>query len=104
VAGGTWDPSPKNLADAATTLQPYVTQQASLQHQKLPEWSTYSFQYQGREVNGHQLVYVNAFCTPPPVNAKENLVVVFDGGPCYFSAYYDPRTKKFVAINFNGFA
>jgi len=102
VPGGAWDPSAKNVADAGAALRSYVTQQASLQHLQLSNWSTYSFQYQGTEVSGHRLVYINAFCSPPPADAKSHMVVVFDGGPCYFSALYDPRTKKFVGINFNG--
>lgn len=104
IAGGSWEPSPQDIAKAAASLQPYVAEQASIQHQKLPDWSTYSFQFQGKEVSGYKLIYVNAFCEPPPDYAKKKLVLVADGGPCYFSAYYDPRTKKFVGINFNGFA
>jgi len=30
------------------------------------------------------------------------MVVVFDGGPCYLQAYWDPIDKVYISVVFNG--
>lgn len=104
VPGGTWNPDATVAAEAASGLHAYAEQQASSKGFTLREWSSYSFQYQGRELAGHRVLYINAFCGQPPAYANTQLVRVFDGGTCYFSAYYDTIKKMFVAIAFNGVA
>ena len=102
IAGGTWDPTPLIAADAKAAIRPYVVQQAGLQQLRLSSWSSYSFQYQGKTVSGHRFLYINAYCIAPPAYAAKQLVQVLDGGPCFFSVLYDPRTKSFTGIIFNG--
>jgi hypothetical protein len=104
VPGGSWDPDPASVADAKTKLRPYATEQARLRKSKLPAWNEYTFQYHGREIDGHKLIYVNAFCIDPPDDIRKQMVFVFDGGNCFFSAYYDPINKTFTSIRFNGYA
>jgi hypothetical protein len=105
MAGGAWNPTEKNVASAGLALQPYVTQHASARKLKLPEWSTYSFQYVGTRSRGRNLLYINAFCTADDLrDPSKQWILVFDGGPCFFSAYFDVRKKRFVSVKFNGFA
>jgi len=104
VPGGTWQPDQAQLADAKARLQPYVAAEAKARNDELSPWSDYTFQYQGREISGRNLIYVNAFCIEPPDDVKENIVFVFDGGTCFFEAYYDPKVKAFVSVRFNGLA
>ena len=104
VPGGTWSPDANVVSEAASKLHAYAEQQASAKGFALQQWPIYTFQYQGRDLSGHHVLYINAFCGQPPAYAKAQLVQVFDGGTCYFSAYYDPVKKQFVGIVFNGVA
>jgi hypothetical protein len=85
-------------------LEPFVKQQAAEQHQKLPNWSSYTFQYQGQMDGENKIVFINAFCIAPPEYAQRQFVMVFDGGPCFFEVKYDPNKKKFFQLTFNGVA
>jgi len=104
VPGGTWQPSKAELSDAKAKIQPYAVAQAKLQHDDLSPWDAYTFQYQGRDLHGRKIIYVNAFCSDAPDYATREMVLVLDGGTCYFRAFYDIQTKSFVGISFNGLA
>ena len=82
-------------------MQVAVQDEAISEKEKLPAWSTYAFQYQGRQVGGRKVIYVNGFCHIPDYAAKR-MVVVFDGGSCYFSALYDVESKAYTNVRFNG--
>jgi hypothetical protein len=101
VPGGTWQPTAE-LPAIRASLKPFVEQAAAEQKKRLPEWSTYTFQYQGQTKEHHNVVFINAFCSPARPDVKTQFVLVLDGGPCYFRATYDPARKAFVALEFNG--
>ncbi|HEX5233767.1 MAG TPA: hypothetical protein VFW25_00410 [Silvibacterium sp.] len=51
---------------------------------------------------GEKLIYVNAFCEdPPPADWRRRLVVVLDGGTCFWQALYDPSTREFSHLIIN---
>ena len=102
VPGGDWQPSENEIADAKAKLRPYAIAQAKHRNDKLPPWERYTFQYQGLVQDGRKVIYVNAFCSEPPDFSAEQMVVVFDGGVCFFQAYYDTATKSFIRLTFNG--
>lgn len=102
VPGGSWSPAPEQIADVRAQLAPYVKKVAAERKLKLPEWSSYSFQYQGKSESAAKVIFVNAFCIAPPPYTATQLVVVFDGGPCFFQATYDPNGKRFLQVIFNG--
>lgn len=104
VPGGTWSVDAHLASEAASKIHTYADDQASADGVMLQRWSSYTFQYQGRELSGHRVIYINAFCEPPSSYAKTQLVQVLDGGTCYFSAYYDPLKKTFFRMVFNGVA
>jgi hypothetical protein len=99
--GSSWSPDAPTLNAAKGKLRQAVWSTALKQQQDLPDWKTYSFQYQGRELSGRRIVYVNAFCIAPDY-ADKQLVQVLDGGPCYFVAIYDVATGTYSAVEFNG--
>jgi len=101
IPGGTWTPGPKTVAAIRADLKAAVLRQAGLEHEQLPAWGKYSFQYQGRELEGRRIVYVNGFCVAPDY-ADKYMVMVADGGPCFFFAIYDVGTKSFATVQFNG--
>jgi len=62
VVGGAWKPDVTILSELETVLKPAVIT-ASKNRGRMPDWSTYTFQYQGRSpVSEKQYVFVNAFC------------------------------------------
>ena len=104
VPGGIWQPSQAELNDVQAKIHGYATLQANDRRNGLAPWESYTFQYQGRELEGRKVVYVNACCSEPPHYVAEQMVLVLDGGTCYFEAYYDTKTKSFVRLVFNGVA
>jgi hypothetical protein len=102
VPGGSWSPSATSIAEARLELEPFVSRQAAAQHKRLADWSKYTFQYQGQEQAGRRVVLVNAFCSKPPDKAATHLLMVEDGGPCFFQAYWDPAQKIYISVMFNG--
>jgi len=104
VPGGSWQPQASDIAEAKSQLRAYVSTQARLEKRTLAPWNRYTFQIQGRDVNGRKVIYVNAFCSAPSDNADERIVLAFDGGTCYFQAYFDVETKAFAGMKFNGLA
>ena len=77
--------------------------QAKAGGRELHDWKTYTFQYQGQEESGKKFVFVNAFC----VNDKrwklnKKMVLVLDGGTCFFNVKYDPEKNQFFGLTING--
>ena len=104
ISGGTWTPDQVVVAQLQIALQPYVVAQASDQHRKLQSWSSYWFQFQGRGNAGGKFIFINAFCSAPDAFAAKQFLQVLDGGTCYFELKYNPKTKTFYGLGFNGVA
>jgi len=102
IPGGGWSITPIELSEIQNGLESYVKEQASIQHRHLPEWSNYTFQYQGQINDNKKLVFINAFCISPPGYIQRQFVIVLDGGTCFFQVKYDPTTKKYYDLMFNG--
>ena len=104
VAGGAWDPDEAVVKNLMSDIRSYVTSEAARRDAKLAAWDTYRFQYQGKISGKKRVVFVNGFCH---VFGSERLdkefILMLDGGPCYFSLEYDPSTRKFSSLRFNGF-
>lgn len=52
--------------------------------------------------NGEKEVWVNCFCDFRDKNWKENIVIVMDGGNCYFNLKMNLTTGKFYELMVNG--
>ena len=102
ISGGTWQPTTQDLNGARSGLQSYVAKTAKEEQVNLPKWSLYTFQYQGRTIEKKRFIYINAYCTTPPKYSANRFVQVFDGGSCFFSVLYDPKTKTYTNLTFNG--
>jgi hypothetical protein len=101
VQGGTWVPTTEINAIQAG-LRPHVEAAAASRGRKLPEWHTYTFQYQGEGDPSRRVVVINAFCIEPPADVKTRMVVALDGGTCFFNVKYDALRGAFVELQFNG--
>jgi hypothetical protein len=104
VRGGAWRPDSVALSKLEAALFPAVTA-AAKNRGELRQWSSYTFQYQGRNsLLGKPYVFVNAFCGTASVDVRTAWVEVLDGGTCYFSAKYDPKSKRVYDVQVNGVA
>jgi hypothetical protein len=104
VVGGTWRPSPEVLSHIEAALKVAVPN-AAANRGHLPEWHSYTFQFQGRTpVTGRRYVFVNAFCDVLPNHADltKAWIQVMDGGACFFSAKYDPGSRQLYDLVVNG--
>lgn len=65
----------------------------------------YLRQYVGVVINGRPLIYINAFRSVDPTQRwLEEAIDVCDGGETYWGALYDPQTRRFSQLAFNGIA
>ena len=67
--------------------------------------SEYRFQFVGLTIEGKQILFANAFCKSHWQRYsywRTNLVLVDDGGNCYFKAVYDPGIKSIMKLMVNG--
>ena len=64
----------------------------------------YARQYAGLVVDGRAVVYVNALCESTSDDGRwtSELVVVEDGGDCYFQVWWEPATGEFRELHING--
>jgi hypothetical protein len=54
--------------------------------------------------SGEKEVWVNCFCDEWNKSWKTNILVVHDGGPCYFNLMINLTTQTFYDLMVNGFA
>ncbi len=67
--------------------------------------SEYRFQFVGLTIEGKQILFSNAFCKSHWKRYsywRPNLVLVDDGGNCYFQAVYDPEIMSIMKLMING--
>jgi hypothetical protein len=103
VGGGKWDPIPAMLTDLKAQMESYVKSQAKAQGRELKGWREYIFQYQGQEEKGRKFIFVNALCGQRERQGLDKkIVIIFDGGTCYFNVKYDPSQRVFFDLFING--
>lgn len=80
----------------------------SKNHLKLKSgFEEYTKQYVGyTDEKGNDFIYINGFCNVFEgfESLKQNLLIVFDGGNCYFQMKIDLKTGKCVDFRVNGVA
>lgn len=102
VPGGEWNPPEEMLAQIQSELPSFVKLQATKLKKALPEWSSYTFQYQGQTQDGRRFVFISGFCIEPPDYVEERFLLVLDGGTCFFNVKYDPEKREFFELGFHG--
>jgi hypothetical protein len=67
------------------------------------ELDEYKFQFVPVvNVRGEKIVWINAFCDAFGTDWKKHIVVVMDGGNCYFKAKINLTTKQVFELGTNG--
>jgi len=103
VKGGGWEPDPQVLLELKAQLEPYTKDKAQKGGRKLKNWSEYTFQYQGKEEKGRKYVFVNALCHKHPEwNLEQQMILVDDGGTCFFNLKFDPARRQYYDLIING--
>jgi len=71
--------------------------------------SAYYRQYVGISIGGHNYVYINAFHDHPIYFHRQDRnrwrsepQLVCDGGESFWGVLYDPATRQFSQLSFNG--
>ncbi len=107
---GSWIPTAKDIKRLERDLVRIKGQRASAcctQSAKMDDASKYFRQYAGVVRGGRKLIYVNGFLHPPvgapeEVNWKLQPVIVCGGGTDNWGVLYDPQTRAFSQLAFNG--
>ena len=108
-----WRPSPRLVNEADAALLPYLRSQVSNARygsvregaaEIISGWRGYRRQYHGMIEDGRRMLYVNGFCGQDHPAWRTRHVTVYDGGPCYFGAGYDPVLRRGQDFGVNGSA
>ncbi len=103
VEGGSWVPDAETTSKMKEKIEPFVSAQARAIGRQLREWKSYTFQYQGRGERGKKFVFINAFCVNDSRwQLNKQMVLVLDGGTCFFNLKYDPEKNQFFELLING--
>ncbi|MBN1771937.1 MAG: hypothetical protein JXB32_11780 [Deltaproteobacteria bacterium] len=67
-------------------------------------WDRYGVQVVGVAAGDRRLVYANFYCNPRNAlrAGPQELVMVLDGGTCYFQVWFDPASGEYPRVVING--
>jgi hypothetical protein len=98
---GAWVPDEATVARAESALVPAL-EKVERAREIIPRLATYKRQYFGFLAGGKRYVYVNAFCDTTRDSWRERVVLVKDGGSCYFQAIFDVGAGTYTDVRVNG--
>lgn len=100
-----WTPSETDIYAFEGGIRDFLIQTADPRfYQQPPVWDRlpeYKRQYFGVMIDGRRLLFANFFCINDP-NWTTDLVVVLDGGECFWHVMYDPATGEYLNLQVNG--
>jgi hypothetical protein len=106
---GTWTPSARDVRRLEADLKHLKGQRAAAccnQSAKMDDATKYYRQYAGIVRGGRRLIYVNGFPEPPAgaaaIDWKQAPVIACDGGTSFWGVLYDPDSRTFSQLAFNG--
>jgi len=101
-----WTPSPQQVALLETQLKPYL---GRVKHPKAKaiaaSLASYRRQYFGYTDGDKRWILVNGFCEgywKKEDTWRDRVVLVRDGGRCFFKVRYDPSSSQFEQLEING--
>lgn len=107
---GSWVPSARDLRRLEADLKHLKGQRAAAccsPSAALDDALKYYRQYAGVIRGGRRLIYVNGFPEPPSsgpdaIDWKQTPVIACDGGTSFWGVLYDPESRSFSQLAFNG--
>jgi hypothetical protein len=99
-----WTPTQGQTRDLDSLLQKYLDAHPPTDDRPVVNVLEYGRQYLGVTKNRRKLIHLNAFCRPDRFAPRweKELIIVRDGGSCYFQIYFDPAKKEFLDLLYNG--
>jgi hypothetical protein len=98
-----WTPAVDQVQELESLLVKYLQAHLPIDDEPVRNLSEYGRQYFGVTIKDRKVIYLNAFCNPSRFDQwKKKMVLVDDGGSCYFQVYFDPARKEFVHLHYNG--
>lgn len=104
--GAYWRPTADEIAEAESKLAAYLAVAPNPDAHDIPsKLDKYGRQYFGAARDGRRVLVIHAFCdTFGADDLTKSLVMVDDGGDCFFEAYYDMDGHHFAGLSVNGYA
>jgi hypothetical protein len=98
-----WTPKVDQVQELESLLPKYLKLHPPIDDKPVGNLSEYGRQYFGVTKKDRKLIYLNAFCNPSRFDQwKKGMILVKDGGSCYFHVYFDPARKEFIHLHYNG--
>jgi hypothetical protein len=98
---GSWSPSTTDIAKAEGSISQIASLKGNYASLHIDHPEQYFRQYLAIRQRGRNLLYINAFCEAPSY-WRTQIVIVTDGGSCFWQALYDPATGKYSDLTING--
>jgi len=101
-----WTPTKDQITELEKLIVPFLKNHPP-EHEREVNLSGYGRQYYGVTKGGKKFIFLNAFCDPKSFDEhlkRKAMVVVMDGGSCYFQVFFDPIKKEFSDLGYNGVA
>ena len=99
-----WTPTDDQVKELESLLPKYLKSHPPIDDKPVGDFLEYGRQYFGVTKNDRRLIYLNAFCKPSRFGPRwqKEIILVIDGGSCYFQVYFDPNKKEFIGLHYNG--
>jgi hypothetical protein len=101
-----WTPTKAQITELEKLIEPFLKSHPPADKRTV-NFSTYGRQYYGLTKTGKQYIFLNAFCDPKSFDKdalRKRMIIVMDGGSCYFQVFFDPIKKEFSDLRYNGVA
>jgi len=95
-------PTEEDVAEAESVLPFFLRQQERATENLIEQLPTYQRQYLGIETDEGRFLIINGFCDTVGIDPLTSVVVVEDGGDCFWHAVYDLETRTFERLLVNG--
>jgi hypothetical protein len=105
LPGPYWTPTVADVAQLEDKLEVYLRNSGVPRADVvLADLDSSKRQYLGYGAAGRRMVFINGLCAAAAHDPawQTRLVVVLDGGPCFYQAHYDVQAATFVQLSISG--
>jgi hypothetical protein len=95
-------PTKAEIAEAESRLPAFLQSQDRATDRLIADIATYERQYFGLESESGRFLMINGFCEAFDINPATTIVMVEDGGDCYWFAVYNLDSGEFETLMVNG--
>ena len=101
-----WTPTADQVQELESLLQKYLDVHPPLSDKPVRNVREYGCQYHGVTKNDRNAICLKAFCNPSRFDRRweKEIISVRDGASCYFQVFFNPVTREFTGLKYNGLA